>query len=523
MRWRWSAVRLERTGFGERALSRFDLREFLRPIARDKRGNSLILMGAALFPMLVAIGSGIDVARAYMARAKLQQAVDAAALAGRRAMSGDDINTAKPEASAYLAFNFPDGIYGTTPVVSTVSKPDIGEVRVDATTTLPAMIMSIFGYNTFDIAVTSVAVQSFKNVDIMLVLDTTGSMRDPLNNVRKIDALKSAVRALYQQLAPAKALLNKKGLRMRIGIVPYAATTNVGKLLYKMSPSYIRTSNVAYYHSKYTRVWIFDRWNLVQQKYNLSSFVSGSDLGDVNGDGYSEGKWGGCIEESKTDPGILANDSRDAAPDTAFDLDVERIPGSSDDTKYAPYIYDPKERASINTSCPAEATELKEMTATELNGLLDELQPSGNTYHDLGMIWGTRMISNRGIWGSSNPDMYNQIGVQRYIIYMTDGVIKTDRDIYSSYGLELYDRRVGATSDPDNDGRHTKRFLMVCNAAKAQSISIWTIAFGTEGRVGSLDRCASSLDQSSTADSSDDLIERFATIGKSIGSLRIAE
>jgi Flp pilus assembly protein TadG len=504
-----------------RYLGRFDLRSFLRRIAKDKRGNSLVFLGAALLPLLAAIGSGVDIGRAYMARAKLQQAVDAAALAGRRAMTGDDIETAKPEASAYLAFNYPNGLYGTTPVVSSVTKPDVGEVKVDAKTSLPTAIMSIFGYKTIDIAVTGVAVQTFKNVDIMLVLDTTGSMSSTLNGVRKIDALKSAVRALYQQLAPAQELLKKKGLRMRFGVVPYAATTNVGKLLYSKNPSYIRTSNVPYYHYKKTGFWFFGSWEFGQQKYNLTNFAAGSDLGDINGDGSSDGKWAGCIEERKTDPGILANDTRDAAPSTAFDLDIDRIPGSSDDTKYAPYIYDPR-NGSVNTSCPAEATELTEMTAAELDTLLNKLQPSGNTYHDLGMIWGTRMISNGGIWGASNPDTYKQIGVQRYIIYMTDGVIQTDRDVYSSYGLEVYDKRAGATSDTDNNGRHTKRFLMACNAAKAKSISIWTIAFGT-GRVDSLDRCASSVDQSSIADNSDDLIERFATIGKSIGSLRIAQ
>ena len=499
----------------------FGLREFLRRIARDTRGNSLILMGAALLPLMVAIGSGVDIARAYMVRTKLQQSVDAAALAGRRAMTGDNIETAKPDASAYLAFNFPNGLYGTTPVTSSITRPDVGEVKVDAQTSIPTVIMRIFGYEKIDVAVTGVAVQTFKNVDIMLVLDTTGSMDSTLNGVRKIEALKSAVRTLYQQLAPAQEMLKKKGLRMRFGIVPYAATTNVGKLLYAKNPSYIRTSSVPYYHNKWTGFWIFGSWSFGQQKYNLASFAAGSDIGDINGDGSNDGKWAGCIEERKTDPGIVANDPRDAAPSTALDLDIDRIPNSSDDTKYAPYIYDPK-NGSINTACPAEATELTEMTSADLEVLLAELKPSGNTYHDLGMIWGTRMISNGGIWGLSNPDTYKQIGVQRYLIYMTDGLMQTDRDSYSSYGLEVYDKRVGATSDGDNNGRHTKRFLMACNAAKAKSISIWTIAFGT-GRVDSLDKCASSVDQSSIADSSDDLIQRFATIGKSIGALRIAQ
>lgn len=521
-----------------------DLRGILLRLAKDTRGNALILMAAGLFPLLGAIGSGVDIARAYMARTKLQQAVDAAALAGRRAMTGDDIATAKPEVASYLAFNFPDGLYGTSKVVSNTTKPDVGEVRVDAQTSIPTSVMAIFGYRKIDISVTGVAVQTFKNVDVMLVLDTTGSMLDSINGEPKIDALKSAVRALYDQLQPAQQALKKKGLRMRFGVVPYAATVNVGKLLYRKNQNYIRTNNVPYYHWKATRTWFNTSWSYGQQRYNLANFVGGGTLGNVNGNGDSSGnRWDGCIEERKTDSGIVANDPRDGAPDTAIDLDIDRIPDGSDDTRYAPYVYDPHAGEDVagngvNSYCPAEATELTEMTSGDLDGLLAKLVARGSTYHDIGMIWGTRMISNGGIWGGGNPDTYNQIGVQRYIVYMTDGTISAPRDLcyygncsptsydhtaaYSSYGVEAYDRRVGATSDGDNNQRHTKRFLMACNAARARSISVWTIAFGT-GRVSSLDKCASSLDQSSIAANSNDLISRFATIGKSIGSLRISK
>jgi Flp pilus assembly protein TadG len=524
-------------------MRRFDLRDLLVRLAKDTRGNALLLMALAFFPLMAAIGSGVDIARAHMARTKLQQAVDAAALAGRRAMTGDDINTAKPEVTAYMKFNFPDGIYGTAPVESITSKPDIGEVKVYAKTSIPTSIMAIFGTKKIDISATGTAVQTFKNVDIMLVLDTTGSMNDGISGRRKIEALKDAVKTLYAQLAPAQAALKAKGLRMRFGIVPYAATVNVGKLLYNKNTNYIRTNNVPYYHWKATRFLFNTSWNFGQQRYNLKNFVAGGTLGNINGNGDSSGnRWDGCIEERKTDPGITANDTRDGAPAAAMDLDIDRFPDGSDDTKYPPYVYDPHTGEDVgdngvNSYCPAEATELTEMTSQNLDSLLAKLVARGSTYHDIGMIWGTRMISNGGIWGSTNPDEYQQISVQRYIVYMTDGTISAPRDscyysncsstsydhsaAYSSYGIEEYDQRVGATSDSDNNNRHTKRFLMACNAAKSKSISIWTIAFGT-GRVSSLDKCASSLDQSSIAADSTDLIARFATIGKSIGSLRIA-
>ena len=493
---------------------------------RDRRGNAFMLIGFAMFPLLAAIGLGVDIARAHMTRVKLQQAVDAAALAGRRVMTGDDINTAKPEVASYLAFNFPAGIYGSRSLAYQTTKPDIGAVRVTAQAVLPTAIMGVFGYRTIDITAASTAVQTFKNVDIMLVLDTTGSMNTLAGSVTRIEALKDAVKALYDQLKPAQSLLKQKGLRMRFGILPYAATANVGKLLYKRNTNYIRTSNVPYYHWKVMRYWWGGGyWDFGLQTYSLAGFANNGPLGNVNGNNdQANARWGGCVEERKTDSSITATDTRDAAPATAIDLDIDRIPDGTEDTKFSPYIFDPRltgDSTGINSYCPAEATELTEMDETTMAGLLNKLVAKGSTYHDIGMIWGTRMISNGGIWGGNNPNTFNQIGVQRYIVYMTDGEISAPTESYSGYGIEDYDRRTGATSDADNDGRHTKRFLMVCNAAKAKGISIWTIAFAT-GRVASLDKCASSVDQSSIAANSSDLIARFATIGKSIGSLRIS-
>ncbi len=52
---------------------------FLARLARDVRGNTLAIVGAALVPLSAMIGSGVDMSRAYMAKTRLQSACDAAA------------------------------------------------------------------------------------------------------------------------------------------------------------------------------------------------------------------------------------------------------------------------------------------------------------------------------------------------------------------------------------------------------------------------------------------------------------
>ena len=56
---------------------------FFRKLIADQKGNTLAIFAAALIPLTIVIGSGLDLSIAYMAKAKLQNACDAAVLAGR--------------------------------------------------------------------------------------------------------------------------------------------------------------------------------------------------------------------------------------------------------------------------------------------------------------------------------------------------------------------------------------------------------------------------------------------------------
>lgn len=229
------------------------LRRLGRALARDVAGNTLAIVAAAIIPLAALVGSGIDMSRAYMAQARLQMACDAGALAGRRVMSGSTVDsTVRTEALKFFRFNFPTGESGTTPpynvasFVPTVPDGTDGIVRINASTTVPTTLMAMFGYNTIPISVTCFAQQDFVNTDIILVLDNTGSMADDVNNnyvgnnaPSKIAGLRTAVLALYDQLAPVQAQLASVGLRLRYGIVPYSTSVNAGAAIRAVDPNYL--------------------------------------------------------------------------------------------------------------------------------------------------------------------------------------------------------------------------------------------------------------------------------------------
>ncbi len=232
---------------------------FLTRLRKDAAGNTLAIVGAALIPLTAMIGSGIDMSRAYMAKTRMQSACDAAALAGRRIMQNDTLTTAVTnEATRFFRYNFPQGLYQTANFTPVVTRPSAGTVRVTASTTIPTAVMRMFGFTSLPIEVTCDASLSYVNTDIMLVLDTTGSMDQDVNgnstysnNDKKITALRNAVMALYDELRPIQTQLENANLRLRYGVVPYSSTVNVGHLIRGVNPDYI--SNHVEYQTRVAR------------------------------------------------------------------------------------------------------------------------------------------------------------------------------------------------------------------------------------------------------------------------------
>lgn len=225
-------------------------RGFLGRLRSDARGNTLAIVGAALIPLTAMIGSGVDMSRAYMAKTRLQSACDAGSLAARRVMQNDTLNQAViDEGRRFFNFNFNQGLYGTAAFTPTVTRPTQGTVRMTANTTIPTTIMRMFGFTTLPLNVTCDASLNFVNTDVMLVLDVTGSMLDDINGNsttvvanQKITALRDAVMALYDELAPIQTQLEANGLRMRYGVVPYSSSVNVGNLIRGVDVNYLTAS-----------------------------------------------------------------------------------------------------------------------------------------------------------------------------------------------------------------------------------------------------------------------------------------
>lgn len=208
---------------------------FFARLARDRAGNTLAIVAAAIAPILAMVGGGIDMGRSYLSQSRLQQACDAGVLAARKALGTEAaVSEEIPERAAELGqrffnVNFRDGSYGTQDRDFTMYLEDDYSITGEAEVTVPTTIMRIFGEEEVPIKVACQAQINFSNTDVMMVLDVTGSMAEtnPGDSTSKIDALKDTVKTFHAQLQAAA----KAGTRVRYGFVPYSTNVNVGGLL----------------------------------------------------------------------------------------------------------------------------------------------------------------------------------------------------------------------------------------------------------------------------------------------------
>jgi uncharacterized protein YegL len=255
----------------------------------------------------------------------------------------------------------------------------------------------------------------------------------------------------------------------------------------------------------------------------------------------------GCMEERDTYEIYSIDETIDFS--RALDLDLDTVPTAGNPaTQWRPmypemiwaraltnsnansWSTDPKDYdwdyfhpASIPSlvACPTAARKLDEMTSGEVSAYLSSLNVNGQTYHDIGMIWGGRLISPTGLFAEENAPRAGK-ALTRHLIFLTDGVTQP-RDIsYTSYGLEPLDqRRWTDRPDPLLDRTIEMRFGHACNEVKKRNVTVWVIGFGTS--MNDIMKDCAGEGRWFQADDAEELAETFELIAKSMAELRVSK
>ncbi len=198
----------------------------LARFVRDQRGAVGMLFALAAIPMFALAGGVIDYVYIQNEKEKLQNAADAAVLASMRLESptDDEIRTTIID---YLRSN-----YVFSPRVSL----DDAEIQVDVErvngvlkrvhVVIPAEVKTTFwglvGVSKARLEIVSEASQGSAGLEVVLVLDNTGSM----NTDGKINELKTAAQELVDTLE--ELAHNSQMESVKLGLVPYTFAVNVG-------------------------------------------------------------------------------------------------------------------------------------------------------------------------------------------------------------------------------------------------------------------------------------------------------
>src|ERR1700686_4418621 len=133
---------------------------FLQQRGKRRSGVSLLLAIISLVFLIPMIGLAVDVGMLYVVKARLQAAVDGAALAAARALNLGQTTSAQAASAQQNAVNwfyanFPSGNWATfntvmptanVPVANAPSQANLRQVTVTASTAVPTWFMKYLGF-----------------------------------------------------------------------------------------------------------------------------------------------------------------------------------------------------------------------------------------------------------------------------------------------------------------------------------------------------------------------------------------
>ncbi|MBW6526969.1 hypothetical protein KZ813_08990 [Sphingomonas sp. RHCKR7] len=280
-------------------------------------------------------------------------------------------------------------------------------------------------------------------------------------------------------------------------------------------------------------------YDYAKKELDISKFLTGVSVPDPSKITGATSIWDGCIEERYTQAGTT-----DFTSDS-YDLTPELIPTSDVKTRWRPMWADVEyNRTNFNGetgngedhnnlggasrrqlgyySCGKPIHRLSAMTTSEIANYVDapDFKPLGGTYHDTGMIWGTRLLSSAGIFAADNTGRTGQPAPRKVIVFLTDGDMSPNASLYGLYGVESLDRRVSNGDTGNLTNYHNARFLYECGRARQLGIDVWTVAIDTSSS-DQLTQCARNSSQALYTTTGSGLTAIFQKIAKQVAMLRI--
>ncbi len=475
-------------------------------LARDDRGVTIPLFALMAFAIVTLTLSGIDFIRFHMVRARVQSAVDAAALAIGRRLDSDTLQT---DAEMFFWANVSADYMSAdirAPIVKVQGTPLSGQtITMDVSVDFPLLATAPLNVKVWSFDLHTRAVRETTNVELVLAMDNTGSMNDD----GKLAAMKLAATTLIDTLIGDPEKTSRAGVSF--GVVPFTTIVRTPG-----HASWLTTPDAG------TVKLQTDAWgNLVTVRDTYNWWISYPLPGEV----YDEARdWSGCVMENTTNQ--------------TTDLDVSPVGGTlptyliEDMTVCTDVRHNQCRRTAVvpvydDAYCTIQPVSFLDGDSTVAKSTIRAMTAEGGTAVFTGLLWGWRMLSPvwdaSHDWGDPKLPGDKDPSLTKAVVLLTDGA-NSDNLAQNDTDRGGYPSALGrGTSQATLDTALTK----VCEDAKDDGVIIYTITFGNEvntGNIRSLMRnCATNEAHFFDAPSTVSLQEAFTSIGGSLSRLSLIE
>lgn len=468
----------------------------IRRFGRDEGGTIIVMTIIFLSLMLIMGGMAVDFMRFESRRTMLQSVADRSVLAA--ANLGNSKDPKEVVVDYFTKAGFPDSIVGE-PDVKTGNK--FNSVGVTAAYDMNSIFLRLVGIDMLSAPAAATAIEGVSNIEVSLVVDISGSMRDPVvpadgsySNQTKIEALRGAATKFVDAM-----LIPDYKDRISISLVPYSEQVNIG-------PALMGRLNMNMKHG-----------------------------------------WSHCIDFDDADFNTIG-------------IDASRTYTQMQHFQWNPAPGGASDPATDDTVCPRQTYERiipLSQNATLLKGEIAKLQPRAGTAIYIGLKWGLALLdksmrvpmstlleesafAGRPVDYPVDGDAFE---TQKVIVLMTDGQNSNSsriRDEYystpSHYAHWESMNRAHFVNQPGGgayfgnwfyqkyDNASGNFFMQqLCTSAKDNGIIIFAVAVeATTDGTDQMAKCASSSAHFFNA-SGDQMESIFTAIAKQITELRLSQ
>jgi Flp pilus assembly protein TadG len=507
-----------------------------RSFRSSRSGNVAMMFGIAAIPTVLAVGGFIDYERGTLARAQMQDALDATALALHTDAPTMTQGQMNDFATKYFAANFvnSDAVNVTVTPLYDKSGPT---VTVTGSAKVNTKFLPIIGISQLDIGAQAVTTWGQARLRVALVLDNTLSMNDD----GKMAALKTATTNLLGQLKKIAVVDGD----VYVSIIPFAKDVNVDKTNY--SKNWIKWDWSDSKGNLSTESWdanngsctLSDRTSRatcvayacsisgktsqnsctsagtcsISNKTSQSSCTSAGECSksrydtkkDCQKAGYTwtTGVWTTGQWQAGTWKAASHSTWNGCVMDRDQDYDIQNTaPNGTLPTMF------PAEQYTAYNGCPGKMIGLT-YDWDALQKVVNAMSPAGTTNQTIGLQWGWQSLTQSPFTIPALDAAYNY---KTIIILLTDGMNTENRwNPFVSSGNTAADTRERA----------------LCTKLHATDITIWTVQVNTgtgknkDPTQQVLIDCASSSDKFFELTTADQIITTFDAIGKALSDLRL--